>query len=551
MRCRTLVCCCALFAWLCCCGPRVAAQDSRPAARPAKPEYRLIVVIVIDQLRPDLLTRFSDLFVEGGFKRLMNRAAWFTNCRFQGATITAPGHATIATGTPPSVHGIVGNQWFETSAGGMLPVFAITDASTNLLGLAEPIPAQGASPKQLECETVGDLLKMSSPNSRVVSCSLKDRAAILLGGKKADGAYWYHFLSGRFVTSSYYHKTAPNWLKSFNDENFVQRFANKQWQRLLPAEEYDKRCRKDDAPYEQGMKLGWSNAFPHSFARPPLQLPHWLNVAVYMSPHGNELLFAFAERLMQQLQLGRRDVMDMLLISLSSNDAVGHTFGPFSHEVMDITLRTDRQLAAFFDHLDAKVGLDHCLIALTSDHGVSMIPEYAIEKGLSAGRLDALAVTKRAETALVESFGPLPGGQRYVAGVSMPWLTLGPNALKHPSAKIEQLETVIKQALQGYPGLSAVFSESEIRKDDFVRGADKELRKFVKNGYFPGRSGQFYLHITENWYTTDNAAGHGSAHDYDRHVPLFLMGPTVQTGRFDTPCTPAELPSAISRHAGF
>ncbi len=520
-----------------------------PDQKAPAPTYKLVVVIVVDQLRADFLTRFGDLFVDNGFKLLMERGAWFTNCRYEhGVTKTGPGHACIATGANPAVHGIVGNDWYEQADGKFVPIDCVRAPDARTIGLPGGSTSVGASPRRLLADTLADQLKAATPASRVLACSLKDTAAILHVGKAADGAYWWNRGTGLMITSDFYHSELPPWVRAFNDDRPADRYLNRTWTRIAPLAEYNHRCRRDDADYEWGARYGRTNTFPHRLSEPYLNRP---SVAYYASlfdsPFGNELLLNFAKGGIEAMKLGRRGVTDLLLVSLSSNDGVGHVYGPYSHEVMDITLRTDRQLADFFKFLDSRVGLKNCLITLTSDHGACTVPEYAIEKKQGGGRITATKIARQIDQTLSKAFGKPAGTERYVGKVSMPWVYFRSSALQSKHVTADKLRDVLEKMANDEPSLAAVFLAEDIQRDDFALSAAHSLRSRVKASYYPGRSGDLYVHVAENWYAGSSATGHGSAHPYNTHVPLLLFGRGIKPGKYDTPSAPTDIAATLAK----
>lgn len=541
-------------------------------ADPPKPKCKLAVVVVIDQLRGDYLTRFGDLFGDGGFRLFTERGAWFTNCHFEnGVTKTGPGHASIATGADPAVHGIVGNDWYERIEGRLKAAPCVGDRNSKIVGLPAGVSFPGASPHRLLADTLADRLKAASPKSRVLSCSLKDTAANLPAGRSADGVFWWHVGSGTMITSEFHAKTMPGWAQSFNEQRSVDRFFGQRWVRLADPAEYDRRCRRDDYSYEWGHFYTESNDFPHTLGKSGAEKADAAYYrGVYASPFGNEVLLDFARRGIEAMELGKRAVTDLLLVSLSSNDLVGHAYGPLSHEVMDVTLRTDRQLAAFFKYLDERVGLDNCVIALTGDHGAGMVPEYAEEKKLGGGRLNATMVAGAINDALVATVGAPAGGESYVARIAMPWVYLDHAMLKNQNVSTDKLRTILQKLAKDQAGYDAYFIADDIRRDDFVtspvshgpvsgasdqpRTADTavaRLRVRVKNCYFEGRSGDVYVHVAKNWYAGGHAAGHGSAHAYNTHVPLLLFGRGIKPGKHDTLAAPTDIVPTMARLLGI
>ena len=342
-----------------------------PAATPKKP--KLIVAIVIDQFRYDYLTRFRAEYT-AGFERLLTQGAVFTDARYiHFPTVTAVGHATVLTGATPSVSGIVGNDWFDPDEG--KKVSSIGDGATTLLGGIDAA-ATGASPRRLLVSTLGDEIKMADGGkSKVVGISLKDRAAILPSGHMADGAYWFDLPSGAFVSSTYYFPALPGWVKEFNDEHLADKHRGDTWlNHKLP---------EDPAAY-----FGKEYHSPFS-----------------SSPFGNEVVELLAERALGAEQLGTHESTDVLTVSFSSNDVVGHDYGPYSPEVHEITLRTDKLLEKFLLAIDRQVGLKDTLIVLTGDHGVAPSAQEAEKNHMPGGRMPNSVIPAAIRTALVPRFG--------------------------------------------------------------------------------------------------------------------------------------------------
>lgn len=549
------------------------AWASGDDADAAPTQCKLVVVIVIDQLRADYLTRFGDLFGSGGFKLLTHGGAWFVNCHYEyGVTKTGPGHASIATGCNPSVHGIVGNDWHERVGGELVAVNCVRDPAVRLVGAGDNPAAVGASAGRLLADTLAEKLKAASPASRVLSCSLKDSAAALLAGPAADGVYWWDRPTGLMVTSTGCQRALPQWAEDFNGQRLGERYADQLWTKLAPESEYLRRCRKDAVEYEQGQ--GTMNAFPHRIGGPGFKVPSSrFSWALWSSPLGNDLVLDFARRGIEGMKLGQRAETDLLLISLSSNDIVGHEYGPYSHEVMDITLRTDRQLADFFDYLDEKIGLQNCIIALTSDHGACMVPEYAREKTKIGGRTTARVLAGKIDRMLAAEFGKSSGSGSYVADVNMPWVYFHHAALRRNQITNDMLRAAMEKWSRTEPSISTVFLASDIQRRNFVARSDRahaanpvdkeprasahanptsaisfsHLRSLVKACYHPARSGDAYLHLAENWYASGKAAGHGSAHPYDTHVPLLLLGPNIKPGKYQSRCAPTDLAPTLAK----
>ncbi len=512
-----------------------AAQQRRRAANApangAKP--RLVVGIVIDQFRYDYLQRFNDQFGEGGFKRLLNGGAVFTNANYiHTPTYTACGHGTFMSGAPPAMSGIIGNEWFDRESGKRIT--SVSDGTVKLLGGKEG--ASGMSPSRLLGSTIGDELKLASGGqSKVVGVSLKDRSAILPAGKHPNGAYWYDLGMGNLVSSTYYFSDLPEWVKKFNKEMRPDRFFGKKWEKLLPESAYQ-RSTADDMPYE---KFSAGNKFPYIITGgEEIPGPRFYTQFQY-TPFANDYLVDFAKAAVENEQMGADDVTDLLTISFSSNDLVGHSYGPYSQEVQDMTLRTDRSLAELFNYLDKKIGLDHVVIALTADHGVVPVPAHAQQYGLG-GIVEPKSVTEAIENALDKSFGednwtlPLVNGNIYFDEA----------VIERHKLSAETVERIASQAVTKIPGVAECFTRSQILAG---RLPQTKIARSVANGFHPQRNGnlvvvpQPFFFIGEGITTT-----HGTPYSYDTHVPVLLYGAGIAAGSFYSDSSPADIAPTLA-----
>ncbi|MFQ5631705.1 MAG: alkaline phosphatase family protein, partial [bacterium] len=333
----------------------------------AKP--KLVVLIVVDQMRADHLTRFAGVY-KHGFARLSNEGAVFTDAYHDHAyTVTAAGHATISTGAFPSRNGIVGNEWFDRSE--KKKVYCAEDTSAALLGYPEKGAGKGRSPRRLLVPTFGDWLKSQSPKSKVFGVSRKDRAAIYGTGSKADGAFWYNIDDGNFITSEYYYHKYPEWVEAFNTSRSVDAFYGKNWQKLMPEEVYFL-AREDTFATEGG---GAQTAFPHSLASKSGKPDQMYYSRLTGTPFLEKLMLDFARAMVENEALGQDEAPDVLVVGCSGADAIGHAYGPLSQESMDYFLRLDRNLGDFFAFLDKKISKENYITVLSSDHGVLPMPE--------------------------------------------------------------------------------------------------------------------------------------------------------------------------------
>ncbi|HJT76500.1 MAG TPA: alkaline phosphatase family protein, partial [Gemmataceae bacterium] len=456
------------FAWLLpllglvCIGFAGAGPRPAPAGRP-----KLAVLVVFDQMRGDYPIRWRQLFGEGGFRRLAHDGAWFQDCHYPYATtVTAAGHASIHTGCSPRTHGIIANEWFDRASGGevycvasprytRVPPVAGGDRKRNA----------GAAPERLLAPTLADALETATDGqAKVVSLSFKDRSAVLPGGRRPDACYWLDTATGQFVTSTYYRDMPQPWVTAFNDAHPADRWYGGTWDRLRPDLDYAALAGPDDQPGEGGGALQ-GRTFPHPMSGGPLKLKATYYGALYDSPFGNDLLLELAERAIDAEQLGKHDVPDLLCVSFSCNDPVGHTWGPDSQEVLDVTLRSDRLLRELLDHLDRAVGAGRYLLAVTADHGVCPLPEVARRRGEDTGRISPAKLRQGAEEFLDESFGPNPGKAPWLeaAGSSFsPAAYLNQAALAKRGLKSADVEAALAGWLVKQPGIQAAYTRTQL-----------------------------------------------------------------------------------------
>lgn len=509
---------------------------------------RLVVLVVVDQFRGDYPAAYERHFVDGGFRRLMRGGAWMSQAHFQyGCTATGPGHATLATGAYPAEHGIVANHWILPKENGR-GEYCCDGGEFKYLGLPEQMPSSSRSPKVLLVETLGDRMKAQlGAKSQVWGVALKDRAAILTAGHKADGAIWWHSNTGNFISSTYYGPLLPKWVQEFNDEKYVDRFFNKSWDRLLDKREYTIRFLKggDDAVWRKHHSAEFPKVLGQGQSKPNAAY----YASLYASPFGNDLVFELAKRAVKAQSLGSDDHPDLLTICLGSNDVIGHRYGPGSDEVMDCSIRTDRQLASFLDWLDKEVGLNHCIVALSSDHGVGPITEFAQATGHGGGRLNANKLEASIEAELAVKFGKPSGQRAYVKDLAFPWLYLDEETVKAQSLELANVAKVARDAVLGHRGIDRAFDFEQINAPGF--GEQGDLHRQIKNSYYPSRCGHVYVHWDRFWAKGRKVAVHGAAMNYDQHVPVMIMGQGIKPGSYDDRVCPTGLVSTICHLLGI
>lgn len=538
--------------------PDRRADAARRASDAEKP--RLVVLVVFDQMRGDYLGRWQDLFLAGGFRRLMGNGAWFQNCHYPYAnTMTGPGHATLATGCPPMTHGIVGNDWYDRKLARSVNCVGSDRHAQVPLPLpdekdkekkTEP-PKKGVSPDRLLAPTLADAMKEQlGEEVRVVCLSLKDRSSSLPGGKQPDACYWAD-KHGRMVTSDYY-RAGHRWVRQFNLSGVVDRWHGKDWQRLRDDIDYVKRAGPDEVTGEgKGNHQGLT--FPHPFGDGPKKERTNYYAALANSPFGNEVLLELAKKAIVEEKLGQRDKPDFLSISFSSNDLVGHAWGPDSQEVLDITLRSDRIVKELLDYLDARVGTGKYVLALSADHGICPLPEVKRSKGVPARRVDPKPWLEKIETHLDKLY---PAGKdegeskaRWVAGHNSNMLYFDRKRLARRGVAIEKAAHVLARWITEHPGFAAAYTQADLvggeRTDEFI---DK-----VRLSFQADRSGDVMYVNSPYCFVTTYLTGttHGSPHSYDTHVPLFVFGPGIKAGVRKEHVSPEHAAVILARSLGI
>ena len=502
------------------------------AAEPPRPA--LVVVIAVDQFRGDYLDRFGAHFAPGGLRLLMEQGANFVDCRYRHAvTKTSCGHAVILTGVHANVHGIINNNWTERAT--MKRGNCVDDDSVQILGRAEEtgprLPggnyaAGGVSPRRMLATTIGDELRMSgNGRSKVIGISSKDRSAVLLAGKLATAAYWMD--KGRLVTSTHYMKELPAWVKTFNDSGRIDAYFGKTWDRILPAKAYEDLLGPDDVPGESA-EWGLARTFPKVVNGGSDKIGPVFYDAFECSPFKSEVLADFAREVVEHEQLGQRGVTDMLCVSFSVNDTIGHNYGPDSHEVMDITLRTDRLIADFLAFLDARVGLKKCTVVFTADHGTAPIPEQVAARGanFSAGRVDNVRMLKTCEAALDRAFGRLEEGKHWLV-IDETQLLFFHDVLEARNVSAAAAEKIVRDAL-----LTLDFVEDAFTRTELEAGvAHGQYAAATVLSFNAQRSGDLYYQVKPFWVDRKSGTNHGSPYNYDTHVPLLWFGVGVKPGR--------------------
>ena len=532
---------------LCLCGAILCAGAAR-ADDPAPPHRpKLVVVLVVDQMRNDYIEMYGAQWTQG-FRRLLKNGARFRNAAYPYFnTVTCAGHATIGTGTFPSTHGMVLNAWWDRQA--KKQVSCTDDPHISLLSYGPPVN-HGNSPNKLLAPTLaGELRAQRGPASRIVSLSLKARSALMLAGQQADAVTWFETETGSWVTSMVYTQTPVPFLEKFFRMHPVERDFKRVWDRRLSARSYQFEDNgKGDKPPEY-----WSPLFPHPLRdrqRSPRPDADFYS-AWCASPYSDAYLARMAAAAVEELGLGKGSSTDFLAVSFSALDLVGHSFGPRSHEVQDLLGRLDITIGALLAELDRMVGTGNYVLALSADHGVAAIPEQLQREGADAGRVVTNEIAQRVEHALTERWG----SGKYVTRLLYTDLYFAPGIYQRLLADPPAMDAVLT-AIRSVRGILQVFRSEELGD----RSADGDpMRRSVALSYHPDRSGDLILIPRENWFFVNAspvnppgpATTHGTGYPYDARVPVILMGMGIRRGEYSGSASPADIAPTLASLAGI
>lgn len=516
-----------------------SVRSQQPQPRPT-----LVVLVMVDQMRADYLERYGGL-IQDGLHRLTTHGAYYVNAAFPYAnTVTCAGHSTVATGTFPYQHGMIMNGWFVRDAG--VVETCTEDPEAKKIGYGR-VFGPGDSARRLLRPTVAELLRRDG-GGRTVSLSLKARSAIGMAGHDGDLVLWFDDAGGVFTTSSAYARAADPAIASWMRTHPIEAMKGRVWDRLLPRERYQYDEEQDTAR----PTFGWSAGLPHAFGSDDRTFySRW-----QQSPFSDDYLEQLAEAAIENMKLGQGSGTDFLGISFSALDLVGHAYGPRSHEVQDVLARLDLTVQRLLNFLDARVGEDRYLLALSSDHGVADIPEQVggtrlssetvvrlIDETLRARWTDAPPKTTR------DIIRPFTGEGTYVANVVYTDVYLQPGVydrLKKDPATM----TAVRDALKEIPAVSDVL-RGDTLSSAAARTSDDPMARAVALSYMPGRSGDLVIIPVENAIAASTATTHGTARDYDQRVPIILYGNGVRAGVYTEPVTPADIAVTFAQRLGL
>lgn len=475
---------------------------------------KLIVAIIIDQFRYDYLTRFRNDY-HGGLDKMLSHGADFTNAFYgQVPTVTAVGHSIFLSGAMPAISGIVSNSWYDRNE--QQVVTSVCDWNEKTVG-SDQQPEKGksctdadpASPRRLMVSTLGDEMRMANPAAKVIGVSIKARGAILPSGHRAQGAFWFDDVSGNFVSSSYYMGELPPWAAAFNSEKLASKYVNRSW---------------DGFP-------NWN--FHGSERAPYAKLP--------ASPWGNELIESFAEQALAGEKLGQTPgATDLLTVSFSSNDYVGHAVGPDAPEVRDMAIRVDAQIGKLFAAIDKQVGMNNVIVVLSADHGVATAPTEALKDKMPGGSIEG-NVEEVVSSALSSKYGSgnwiLRGGGE--TAVYFDWAEIAKRKISQ-----DDVYEAAKEVLLADANLHVARVYSRTQLSNGVAG--DVIAQAEMNGFFPRRSGDLMIVFDSGYIPGKTGTTHFSPYAYDRHVPVLFMGPEIKAGRYNETIQPNDIAPTLA-----
>lgn len=486
------------------------ASASEPLARP-----KLVVGVVVDQMRYDYWYRYYNKYSEGGFKRLLREGYNCRNHHYHYAlTVTAAGHASVYTGSTPAIHGIVGNDWYDRKLGkGM---YCVADSTVKSVGTTTS--AGKMSPKNLLVSTITDQLRIGTNfQGKTIGVAIKDRGAILPAGHTANGAYWFDSKTGNWITSTFYMEDLPQWVKDYNAKKRPSELMKQNWTTLLPIDQYSEST-ADDQPYEAKLAGAKKSVFPYDLAG----ISGDAFGILASTPHGNTITKEITLEALKNENLGKGPATDFLAISFSTPDYVGHAFGPNSVEEEDIYLRLDRDFAEILNALDKQVGKGNYLFFISADHAVMDVVDLWQQNRLPAGRLNLGQMMTAAKKALNDKFGD----GDYITVSENYQLYLNHATLDSKKIEVEEVCKVVRKTLLNFDGIADVINLHDLGNANL----NEYLLTLYKNGNHAKRSGDIQMVTEPGWISGTITATHGSPYNYDTHIPLLFYGWGITPG---------------------
>ncbi|SFB23900.1 alkaline phosphatase PafA [Algoriphagus aquimarinus] len=494
---------------------------------------KLIVGIVVDQMRHEYLNKFYDRYTDGGFKRLMNEGFVMKNGHYNYIpTYTGPGHASVYTGTTPATHGIIGNDWYVRKLNGS--VYCAEDSTVTNVG--GTVNSGQISPRNLLTTTITDELRMSNnQRSKVVGVAIKDRGAALPAGHLGD-AYWYDGDNGEFMTSTYYYESLPDWAKEFNAKKLAASYLNQTWETLYPIDSYIQSI-DDNNDFEAPFSGKDTPTFPYDLAK--LQETNGGLGMISSTPFGNTLTLDFALAAIEGEHLGENGETDFLALSFSSTDYVGHRFGPTSKELEDTYLRLDQDFKRLLDFLDNKYGKDEYLVFLSADHAVADIATYMESQNVPAGNVNMSYITGQLKGYTSQKYGE----GDWIENVSNGQIFINEKLVTEKGVDLVSLENDLAHFLLKFNGIKEAYTATSMRNNDFTQGRAQLLQM----GYNQKASGNVLIVLEPNWLSGGSrGTSHGTGFTYDTNVPIVFFGWHVPQGSSSRYATVTDIAPTIS-----
>ncbi|MCC9135864.1 alkaline phosphatase PafA [Pontibacter silvestris] len=500
------------------------------------PRPKLVVGIVVDQMRYDYLFRYWDKYGDNGFRKLVRNGFNFKNTQYSYVpTYTGPGHSSIYTGSVPALNGIIGNNWYDRKSGKV--VYCTDDNSVSTVGSTST--AGQMSPENLLVTTITDELRLgTNMGAKVIGVALKDRGSILPAGHLANGAYWFDSPSGNWITSTYYTQQLPQWAHEFNSQKYPDQYLSQPWTTLLPIEQYTEST-GDDVPWEENFSGEERPVFPHNV--PALRGKDY--EIIRSVPAGNQLTKEFALAALRGENLGKGNQTDFLAVSFSSTDYVGHRFGPNSVEAEDIFLRLDQDLADLINQVEQEVGVGNVLFFLTADHGAAHSPAFLKEKHVPAGVAASNIMTDSLNQYLNKMYGNGKWVERYINQQ----VYLNRALVDARKLNLEEVQQKVATYVLRFEGVSRAVTASALQATSWGQG----MMARVENGYNAQRSGDVIVLLQPGWFEgyggkEPKGTTHGSYSNYDTHVPLLWYGWNVKPGESSVEVEVADIAPTIA-----
>ena len=491
-----------------------AQTTANQAKRPDRP--KLVVGIVVDQMRWDYLYRYYEKYEKGGFKRLLNEGYACENTMINYIpSVTAIGHTTIFTGSVPAIHGIAGNEWYDPKTG--KSTYCTDDSSVQPVGTTNK--GNQMSPHNLLATTITDELRLATNfQSKVVGVSLKDRASILPAGHNPTAAFWMDDASGKFVTSSYYLKALPDWVNDFNNSKAIDKLLEKGWNTLLPIDQYTEST-ADNVAWEGTLKGASNPVFPYDVQK-AYSLDHG---SLRQMPFGNSLTLQFAKAAVDGYKLGQEKTTDFLTVNCASTDYSGHLVGPNAIEIEDVYLRLDKDLSTFFSYLDQKVGKGNYLVFLTADHGAAHAEGF-----MEASKMPTGFLGKDLKTDLEKTLDTQFGSNNLVTGIENFQVTFNKDRIDSLQLDFDKIKSSTVNFLKRQDGIQFAVDQDKISEASIP----STLKDMMINGYNQQRSGSVLMVTLPGWLPSYSKKGttHSVWNPYDTHIPLIFMGWKIEHG---------------------